>query len=255
MKLINKKISYSEKQLFKHKATEWMIIVFVLIITFVFVWYFVVSMDWSNAPLISSLIFMAIGVVFGFIYSWIIKKIGFFLARLDYKKYRSRVGAEGENIVYKELDKILDDSYYVCRNYQIPGHKFDLDFLVLGPKGLVVIEVKNFSNSTVFLEDRVVSIKNYGYKQESRELFGKADPRVSLDIHCRYLNNYLNYLGYKNIKIKKVLVFPNDHITIEGSSKTYIVKKLNELDKYFTSAYLDERFTREFCESIIDKLN
>jgi len=100
-----------------------------------------------------------------------------FLYGIDRKIGISMAGHEGEQKVFKELSNILDDRYTVYPNYIIPGHKFDLDFLIVGPKGLIVVEVKNFSNATVFSENEAVSVKDAGYKKETTRLVGSIGVR------------------------------------------------------------------------------
>jgi len=258
MKVINSKKSFSQKQIRKNKTKKYSFIIVLLII-------FVISMKYSILPLFNGwkslsasslavLFYMTFGAVACLFFVWLYKRLDSFLDNTNAKIGIAMAGDKGEKMVYEELDKVLDDNYTVYPNYIIPGHKFDLDFLIVGPRGLIVVEVKNFSNSTLFSEEKALTIKKSGYKKEITELFGSADPRTKIDTHCKVLNNYLNYLNFDNINIRKVLVFAKDHVTIEGKSKIYIVKKIYELNKYFDSLYPDERFTPEFCEEINKKL-
>ncbi|MDD4901730.1 MAG: nuclease-related domain-containing protein [Patescibacteria group bacterium] len=258
MKTIGNKKSYSESQLRKNRIIKYSALVTLLVIFIVLIKYAILPIFqpkvWMNANSWVILILIVLGAITGIAALAMSKWLESFFDKVNYNISISAAGDEGEKKVYDELRKVLDDKYTVYPNYIIPGHKFDLDFLIVGPKGLIVMEVKNFSNSTVFSEDKALSVKESGYKKEVTKLVGSSDPRNKIDIHCKVMNSYLNYLNFDNIKIRKVLVFAKDHITIEGKSKIYIVKKINELGQYFDSLYRDERFTPEFCEEINKKL-
>lgn len=256
MKLITRGKSYSQKQLIKHQGMKWAVILFGLLFLILAISYFwVVGGYWIHDP---QFIVTGVAVLLGALVILLAQRVSNcldnYLINKDGQIGIAKAGDLGECLVREELDKVLDDSYVVCANYIIPGHKFDLDFLIIGPKGLIVVEVKNFSDSTIFSEQQALRVKDFGYRRETTMLVGKADPRTKIDTHCRVFNNYLNYLGLDNIKIKKVLVFPKDHITIEGKSRIYIVKKIHELGQYFEDLYPDERFTPEFCAEVAYKL-
>jgi hypothetical protein len=259
MKVVGNKKSYSEKQLRKNRIKKYSVLVIILIVFVALIKYIILPFlkdpKWLSANSLFILILMILGVTACLAALGLSKWVESFLNNVNSDIGISMAGHEGEKNVYEELRRVLDDKYTVYPNYIIPGHKFDLDFLIVGPKGLIVVEVKNLSNSTIFTEDKALSIKKSGYKKETKELVGSSDPRTKINIHCKVLNNYLNYLDFNNINIKKVLVFAKDHVTIEGKSKIYIVKKIDELGKYFNSLYQDERFTPEFCEEINKKLS
>jgi hypothetical protein len=258
MKVVCNKKSYSEKQLRKNRFKKYCVSSVFFIVMFLLIKYAVLPIlnfkTLLNGNFLLILILMLSGTVAGLIGVGMSVWLESFLAKVNNDIGVSMAGHDGEQKVFKELGSILNDKYTVYPNYIVPGHKFDLDFLIVGPKGLIVVEVKNFSNATVFTEDKALSIKESGYKQEVTKLVGSADPRTKLETHCKVLNNYLNYLDFDNIKIKKVLVFARDHVTIEGKSKIYIVKKISDLRKYFNELYNDERFTTEFCKEINAKL-
>jgi hypothetical protein len=259
MKTVGNKKSYSESQLRKNRIIKYGALVIILVIFIVLIKYAILPIFqpkvWMNANSWIILILIMLGAITGLVSMAISRWLESFFYKVNYNINISAAGDEGEKKVYDELVKVLDDKYTVYPNYIIPGHKFDLDFLIVGPKGLIVMEVKNFSNATVFSEDKALSVKESGYKKEVTKLVGSSDPRNKIDTHCKVLNSYLNYLDFDNINIKKVLVFAKDHVTIDGKSKIFIVKKIYELGKYFDSLYADDRFTPEFCEEVNNKLS
>ena len=145
-------------------------------------------------------------------------------------------------ILFGLLFLILAISYFwVVGGYWIHDPQFIVTGVAVLLGALVILLAQRVSNC----------LDNYLINKDGQ--IG-IDPRTKIDTHCRVFNNYLNYLGLDNIKIKKVLVFPKDHITIEGKSRIYIVKKIHELGQYFADLYPDERFTPEFCAEVAYKL-
>lgn len=259
MKVVVSEKSYSKKQIRKHRITKYSVVgaLILLFITF-FLYSIQPLINGTKLINVNSLLIifsMTLGAVASLVSLWLFRKIDSFLNKTDIKIGIAMAGDKGEMMVFEELNKVLNENYTVYPNYIIPGHKFDLDFLIVGPKGLIVVEVKNFSNATFFSEDKALSIKEAGFKKEVTKLVGSSDPRTRIDTHCKVLNNYLNYLDFNNINIRKVLVFAKDHVTIEGKSNIYIVKKIYELGKYFESLYEDEKFTPEYCEEVNNKLS
>lgn len=259
MKIITSEKSYSKKQIRKHRITKYSIVSALILIFIILLLYSIQHLKTEQTLInVNSLLIifsMTLGAVVSLVSLWLFKKIDSFLIKTDIKIGIAMAGDKGEVMVFKELNKVLNENYTVYPNYIIPGHKFDLDFLIVGPKGLIVVEVKNFSNATFFSEDKALSIKEVGFKQEVTKLVGSSDPRTRINTHCKVLNDYLNYLDFNNINIKKVLVFAKDHVTIEGKSNIYIVKKIEQLGKYFESLYKDDKFTPEFCGEINNKLS
>lgn len=260
MKTIVSEKSFSKKQIKKHKIKKYSVFisVFLTAIVLLYFCYKSLSNDLNRLnPIVLLQVFSMIAGVFLYvIVKWLLKKLDNYIDNIDINLGVAMAGDDGEVQVFEELKKVLDDNYTVYPNYIIPGHKFDLDFLIVGPKGLIVVEVKNFSNATFFSEDEAMIIKQSDsvYKQEVTKLVGSSDPRNKIETHCKTLSSYLSYLEFNNINVRKVLVFAKDHVKIEGKSNIYIVKKIYELNKYFDSLYLDDRFTPDFCEEINRKL-
>jgi len=259
MKVVGNKKSYSKKQIIKNRIIEVGIFSILIICFVISLKYFLHSMDegqkWLNVTLVISLISLLLGIFFGLILALIINKMDLFFQKIEFNIDIAKAGDEGEKAVYNELNKFLNDDYTVYPNYEIPGHKFDLDFLIVGPKGLVVVEVKNYSNSTFFSEQQAASISGARYTREIKKSVRIADPRTQIDTHCKVLNGYLNYLGLTNINIRKVLVFTKDHVKIEGKTRIFIVKKIYELAQYFDNLYPDDKFNPRFCHEINKKLS
>jgi len=250
MKLVKNTESYSEeiirKNIFKQKLFT-IIFLSLSIVALVYCIKYSAPID-QNSVVIFTL--MTMGLLFGLLLKWMTGRINSFFFKTDQKIGISSKGHEGEEIVSLEMKNILDEKYTVYQNFKIPGRKFDIDFLIVGPKGVIAMEVKNYSDRLLFFEDKIIKVRGEGYTRTVTELYGNYDPRNKLKNHCFSLNNYLQTMGLNEIKVRKVLVFINDNNKIEENPGIFIVQGVNKLKSYFASLYTDEKFTTEFCEKI-----
>lgn len=67
---------------------------------------------------------------------------------------RFRVGARGEDALQRALARGLGDDYTLYRNLRLPGRGGDIDALLLGPPGLVLLENKAYRGEFVLFGDR-----------------------------------------------------------------------------------------------------
>lgn len=67
--------------------------------------------------------------------------------------FRARQGAMGEDRVVRALES-LDDRHLLIRNWVPPGGKGDLDLLLLGSFGALVLEVKSYATPVAFRQGK-----------------------------------------------------------------------------------------------------
>jgi len=201
---------------------------------------------------------MIIGLLLGFLYYPVSKKMVDFLEKhtaphIDplAKQYKAgRQGEEGENAVYGWLKEIVQGES-VFQNVTLPGHKCDIDFVVVNSKGVIALEVKNLTDKTFLADDGgYFQIKN----DEHILLPRQSDPRTQAENHADYLRQFLNSKGLGNIKINKVLVYPNDKVDWENAPGVFIIKSKEALSKYLGDLSHDHNCTKEVCERIKDLL-
>ncbi|GIW67059.1 MAG: hypothetical protein KatS3mg096_562 [Candidatus Parcubacteria bacterium] len=126
--------------------------------------------------------------------------------KLDYFLYRRDIagkGIEGEDEFFNVLKSIGDD-YIVIQNYEVPETRSgDIDFLIVGPKGIFIFEIKNYNG--VF---RICS---------TNEIFKKKWHKNILKPHYELLNLEYNpltqLLNQKGI-IEKILKDSNIHLPV-----------------------------------------
>lgn len=161
-----------------------------------------------------------------------------------------------EKLVYEKLKEILNSSEYkIYKNVKIPWYdSFDIDFVILWPKRLIILEVKNHSNQIHFFEDHFETTKRKNqYKREITEIWKKgSDPRKKVTDYWEHFSNHLQNQHFGKLKINKALVYTKDVATWEKTNWVYIVSGINDLEEYIKDqTFLDEKIT----PSVYDKLD
>jgi hypothetical protein len=111
---------------------------------------------------------------------------------------RIRAGIAGENLVAAELGRRLDDSWTLFRGYR--NRRGEIDDLLLGPRGLFAIEVKNL-NATVHMDGdrwRADKYDRYGNLVEQRVIADRLgrSPSVQLNEPADELARFLAGRGH-----------------------------------------------------------
>jgi hypothetical protein len=118
-----------------------------------------------------------------------------------------RAGIAGEQLVTVELGRALDDDWALLRGYR--NRRGEIDHLLVGPKGLFAIEVKNL-NATVHVDgDRWQADKydNYGNLVEQRPIADRKgrSPSVQLNEAADDLGRFLRERG-QPVTIHRVVI-------------------------------------------------
>ena len=157
-----------------------------------------------------------------------------------------RAGIAGEQLVATELGRALDDDWTLLRGYR--NRRGEIDHLLLGPKGLFAIEVKNI-NATVSIDGdrwRADKYDNYGNLVEQREVADRTgrSPSEQLNEPAGELERFLHERGQR-VTVQRVVVLthrrsrvgPRRHPTVHvGTSTDYVLSLVNE-----AKGTLDER--------------
>ncbi len=195
-----------------------------------------------------------------FIYPYMSKKVRLLDEKFDtiYEKFEepllknadnAKRGMDGEATVKVWLKELLPENQYtIFSNLVLPDCKSDIDFVVIGPKGLFVFEVKNYSAQLFFTaEDYAVILKDGTIIKHHPG----DDPREQVRWNAGRLERYLDENGIADIKIKKALIFSEqDSMRFLGSPSVYLIDNKDSLKHYFESNTNDPRFSVEFCNKI-----
>ena len=157
----------------------------------------------------------------------------------------SRRGIEGENILNSWLEEIVGKDNFKS-NVVLPKCDFDIDAVVFGDKGLIVLEVKNFSDPVYFKND------DYYTEKDGRSLLlsPDSDPRFKVRKYFYNLRNYLDSNGLDSVTIQKAMVFANGLVYWDENTGIYIIKDKESLRNYLAGLKIDPACTPEVCEKI-----
>jgi hypothetical protein len=118
-----------------------------------------------------------------------------------------KAGIAGEELVAVELGRALDDHWTLLRGYR--NRRGEIDHLLLGPRGLFAIEVKNL-NATVHIDgDRWQADKydNYGNLVEQRPIADRKgrSPSMQLNEPADALERFLHERG-QPVTVHRVVI-------------------------------------------------
>jgi hypothetical protein len=118
-----------------------------------------------------------------------------------------RAGIAGEQLVATELGQALGDDWTLLRGYR--NRRGEIDHLLLGPRGLFAVEVKNI-NATVYIDGdhwRADKYDNYGNLVEQRPIADRRgrSPSEQLNEPAAELEQFLHERGQR-VAVQRVVV-------------------------------------------------
>jgi len=151
---------------------------------------------------------------------------------------RIRAGIAGEQLVAAELGRTLADDWTLLHGYR--NRRGEIDHLLIGPRGLFAIEVKNL-NATVHVDgDRWNADKydNYGNLVEQRPITDRKgrSPSEQLNESATELERFLQQRG-QQVSAQRIVVLthrrsrlaPGSHPTVSVATSTAsVLTLLNE---------------------------
>jgi hypothetical protein len=149
-----------------------------------------------------------------------------------------RAGIAGEQLVAVELGRALDDDWTLLRGYR--NRRGEIDHLLLGPRGLFAIEVKNI-NATMHIDGdrwRADKYDNYGNLVEQRPVADRRgrSPSEQLNESAGELERFLHERGQR-IPVQRVVVLthrrsklgPSRNLTVAvGTSTGYVLSLVSD---------------------------
>jgi Nuclease-related domain len=151
---------------------------------------------------------------------------------------RIRAGMAGEQLVAAELGRALTDDWTLMRGYR--NRRGEIDHLLLGPKGLFAIEVKNVNATVHIAGDRWRADKydNYGHLVEQHPITDRKgrSPSEQLNESADELERFLRGRG-QPVTAQRVVVLthrrsrlaPASNPTVNvGTSTGYLLTLLDD---------------------------
>jgi hypothetical protein len=117
--------------------------------------------------------------------------------KMERDSYTYAKGDRGEKSVLTELTTSLSDDYVIFHHVVLEKNKGDIDFIVLGPTGLFILEVKNYSGEISLINDILMR----DAKPFEKDILWQAKGQA------RILEQYLKKTLGITIFSRKVVVF------------------------------------------------
>lgn len=252
-------LSYSQKKMvLAASKIALFFIVFILLAYFILGWSIadlMVNKRWADPKFIGTGIATLFVFILGMIEISVLNKADAWLDRQVFNLKNALKGNYGEKRTFERLGQMLGEQYRIYRNVYIPGRKFDIDVIVVGPKGIITFEIKNIgTKGDIFCFEGAETYKIRTYKDNGDEVsckLGDSNPIKEAMRHNLALEEWLMKNGYGGIKVKgAILMVGEASIEKISSPALYVITGFDGIKKYIEGTFADQRFTPEFCEKL-----
>jgi hypothetical protein len=255
------KLSYSQKQILVNSIKIAVIIlIFLIIVIGGLIWSthsLITGKQWLNPQFITGSVLLLFGFFAGVLELTFLEKLESSLDRIIRSLKNGLKGHRGEQATIQKLQQVLGDQYRVYPNFKIPGRKFDIDMLILGPKGVITLEVKNYGGEYKFSGNDTYQITRYHNGNINYcWLNERENPIKEAQRHNAILGEWLVQNGYRDIKPWGALLMVGDaKIASLEKPAIYVITKLERLRDYIENLPDNGIFKADAYEQLISLLN
>jgi hypothetical protein len=169
------------------------------------------------------------------------------ILRLEKSFNEYRFGELGEEKIFQIILQVLDGTWSVYRNIDLPGrNKGDFDIILVGPPGVWVLEVKNYHGQ----------YRNIG---EKWEIFKKKSWKTAFSSPSRQAHKNAARLGnflkadHIDTFVNAAVVWANEESPLFVENPTVVVWKFEDLADELKNIWHGEKLTSEERKKIDDK--
>ncbi|MCL5017063.1 MAG: NERD domain-containing protein [Patescibacteria group bacterium] len=213
-----------------------------------------VNKRWLDRTFVLSAISFTTGFLLGTLELKFLERIGDYLDLCIYNLKNAWKGNWGEKKTFNKLIEILDERYKIYPNFHIPisGNNFDIDVVIIGPKGIICIEIKNIKGKFDFIGKETFKHDWHNGNSCIDTLGEYNSPSREVLRHSLALEKWLKEKG-KNILSKHMLLLVGGKAIINKlePSHYFIVKNLEELQLRLSDTKIDPYFTTEVIQDLI----
>lgn len=172
---------------------------------------------------------------------------------------QSLAGYLGEKEVFYYLTLLPKKKYRIFHNLRLrlDHNYFQVDFLILTSKYILILEVKNYQGTVLFKEfDQLVQVKESG----KEEVF--PNPISQVFRHKFLLQRWFDQIGFPIIPMASLVAFTsatrieNQALSPELSkhiiTSPNLLLKLESFDSHYQSKVLNERQLNQLCKILLD---
>ena len=186
------------------KVTKYTYIIFIgATLLFVSAWAFFYGYIWAIIPIL--LFFVLV--------------IYFLSSSKSWKK-----GDKGEKIVARHLDDL--PGCIIFNDVNLPHGWGNIDHVILSPKGLFVLETKNYNGHFTVKGDE------WFYKLGHRFKISKSNPGKQIKRNALSLKKFLEQsMDMDKVWINSLVVMVNGHVDIKGSTPHYYITRPSQIER------------------------
>jgi hypothetical protein len=158
-----------------------------------------------------------------------------------------KVGRQGERKAIDALRALLKSPWVMVHNLEWPNRKWgDADIVLIGPGGIWVFEVKNYSSKTRNIGDRWQYKSRFGWRKTSKHP-GQQARRTAMNIKD-YLENHDIPIRW----VQPVILWVGDENLLTVEDPAVPVWKLNEVENRIEDLWRQQRLNDEQIKQASD---
>jgi Nuclease-related domain len=171
------------------------------------------------------------------------------MKRLDKQIEEHRRGQEGEDRVAELMLQALDGNWHLFRNISLPErNKGDLDFVLVGPPGVWVLEVKNFRGQYRNVGD------TWEYRHDKKWKSLSKSPSLQARNNALRLKDFLKADGLK-LFVEPAVVWANEESPLSVENPMVAVWTYNHLADELGNIWQGEKLSEMERRKIVEKLS
>ena len=161
------------------------------------------------------------------------------------RKYRIYSGGwEGEKQVTRLLNDKLSDDYTLINDLCLNNGEGDIDHLVLGPRGIFVLETKNWSGHVTCDGDEWQRLSKRNFKSSPSRQVKRNAAKIK-----RVIDSSQAFRSFGKW-VEGIVVFTNNHTNLHLNNPTVAILKLPQLSNYIVTHGGFHSYTSQQLEAI-----
>ena len=253
-------LSFSKKIILKNTLKIIFIIICFLLIVYFGLGYslnnIIENKRWLDPMFITVMLSFSLGLIFGILEMRFLDKLSDYLDRIKFSLTNAIKGNWGEREAFKKLKEVLGSQYIIYPNFHIPDKKikFDNDAVIIGPKGIICIEIKNIKGVFDFIGEETYKYDLHNKNQCRDTLNEHQSPSKEVLRHSYFLQKWLERNDFNGIRPKPILLLVGDRAMLNSKPQPqgyYVVRSLEELSDTFQNTHEDNRFNEELCRNLV----
>lgn len=249
--------SFSENRQLLYTLIQGFVLGFLLALAIVFASMWIVDSVRRGANSASNIneaslpVLFAVGVLFviaGVIVRLMMIGINRLLQHFDTLITQHRLGQEGEDRVIGIVQQALDGRWHVFRNIRLPGKpRGDLDLVLVGPAGILVVEVKNYHG--------IYRNNGSDWEIQRKGTWGKmrVSPSQQAKNGAARLGNFLKADGIQ-AWVTPVVVWANPESNLRLENPMVAVWTLDRLPDELGNLWEEGKLSEHVRTQIVEKL-